>query len=205
MPRTLPVFFAVSLALAVLPGCGGGEKQKPLGDEPTKYQSQAGLEQLSHQAAQQAALQMGKGAVKENKGFKSALDLQAKAAEVKDLDALIRPVLKNVFGDARIISESSGPETRKDGEVIENKFSYALKRVVVPADGETLHAALRAKGFAASPRLGRKPTILSTGAMMSLMRTTSRRGYSLVIKVDSVKQRIEVESYKLGSKYDRLM
>lgn len=121
------------------------------------------------------------------------------------MDGQIRPVLRKLFGDARLISESGAPETKIDGEVVENKFTYAVNKILVPKDGELLHAALHAAHFGLSPRLGSKSTIWSGGAAMSLFKTTSQRSYSLVINVDTRKQQIVVESYRLGSKYDRLM
>jgi hypothetical protein len=80
-----------------------------------------------------------------------------------------------------------------------------VKQLLTPQDGTPLHSAFLSAGFSTSPRLGSKPTIWSHGATMSLFETTSKRGYSFVINIDTDKQQIVVESYKLGSKYDRLM
>ena len=187
------VFFTVSLS-----ACGKKE-----GDEPTKYRSQAGLEKLTQQAEQKAgkAAKQG-GAV--NPVFYAAADNGGRAPEVKDMDSAIRPVLKKVFADAKMISESGKPETKIDGEVVENQFTYVVKKHMEPRDGEALHAALYAVHFTPSPRLGSKPTIWSGGATMSFFKSTNMRSYSLVINMDTRKQQVVVESYKLGSKYDRL-
>lgn len=88
---------------------------------------------------------------------------------------------------------------------MENRLVYVVRLILTPQEGDNLHAALKKEGFVSSPRIGSKPVHFKSTVAMSLMRTTSLRGYSLVINVDSDKQRIEIESYKLGSKYDRLM
>ena len=198
MHRSRYVFLAMFIALIVGSGC-----QKKEGDEPTKYQSQAGLERLTEQAAKQQG--GNSGSDPGNPAFDNSIEVEGKAPEVRDLDRIIVPVLKSLFGDARIISESEKPETQKDGEVVENQFTYVVRKHMVPKDGESLHAALCAAHFGKSPRLGSKPTIWSGGALMSLFKTTRLRTYSLVIKLDPKKQQLIVESYRLGSRYDRLM
>ncbi|HTY45046.1 MAG TPA: hypothetical protein VMD52_03530 [Patescibacteria group bacterium] len=198
MYRLAYLFLAACIAVTAGNGCSKKE-----GEEPTKYKSQAGLEKLTQQAA--AGQSRASGNASDNRAFNSAKDTQAQAAEVRDLDSAIRPVLKRLFGDARIVSESARPETKRDGEVVENRFTYVVRKYLAPQDGESLHAALRAAHFSTSPRLGSKPTIWSGGAGMSLFKSTSLRSYSLVINVDTRKQQIVVESYRLGSKYDRLM
>jgi hypothetical protein len=194
MPLLLVLFF-----IAVISSNGCGKKE---GDEPTKYRSQAGLEKLTNEAANKVTKQ---STAQDNSKFFASKDSSGKAPEVRDLDSQIKPVLRKLFGDVRLISESGAPETKIDGEVVENKFTYIVSKALVPKDGEPLHAALRTAHFGASPRLGSKPTIWSGGATMSLFKTTSQRSYSLVINVDIRKQQIVVESYRLGSKYDRLM
>jgi len=202
MRRSMFVFLSACVAAGILSG-GCGKRE---GDEPTKYASQEGLAKLSRQA-EQASGRRGaeKGGTSVNPSFSVSSGSSAKDPTAQDLDRVIRPVLKSVFGDAKLIAESSGPETRKDGEVIENRLVYVAKRVVTAQDGESLHAALRAGHFSTSPRLGSKPTIVRTFATMSFFKTTPRRTYSLVFSIDAKKQQIVVESYQLGSKYDRLM
>jgi hypothetical protein len=192
------ISMAVMGFLLLFTGCGG-----KAGDEPTKYQSQAGLEALTKQAAQnQAAESMG---LADNPGFFSANNIIPSNATAKDIDGIIRPVLRKVFKDARLVS-ARGPEAPKiDGEVVEDRLAYSVRAALTEKGGDDLHRAFRAAGFATSPRLGSKPTHSRGNVYMSLMRTTSLRGYSFVIVVDTGKQKIEIESYKLGSKYDRLM
>jgi len=190
---------AIFCFVSVNSGCGNKE-----GDEPTKYRSQAGLEKLQKRQ-EQMLKKVAKQQAGDNRAFNSSRDIQGNAAEVRDLDAVIRPVLKRLFGDAKIIDESKSAQTQRDGEVLENRFTYIVNKGLVPKDGKPLHTALHAAGFGLSPRLGSEPTIWSRGATMSLFKSTSLRSYSLVINVDTIKQQIVVESYRLGSKYDRLM
>jgi len=192
-----PLLLALFCVTVISGGCGQKE-----GNEPTKYRSQAGLEKLTREAVNKPVKQ---SIARDNPKFFVFTDNSGKAPEVSDLDSQIRPVLKKLFGDARLVSESGAPETKRDGEVVENKFTYVVSRALVRKDGELLHAALHAAGFGLSPRLGSKPTTWSGGAVMSLFKSTSSRSYSLVINIDIRKQQIVVESYRLGSKYDRLM
>lgn len=191
----LLIFIAVSTS-----ACGKEEE-----NEPTKYSSQAGLEKLTQQAQQKISKNAKQPNTSINPAFYISTNINGKAPEVKDLDSQIKPVLKKIFSDARLISESKTPETKIDGEIVENKFTYIVSKALVPKDGEPLHAALYAAHFGLSPRLGSKPTIWSGGATMSLFKTTSLRSYSLVVNIDTRKQQIVIESYRLGSKYDRLM
>ena len=184
--------------LFVVVGSACGQKKE--GDEPTKYQSQAGLEKLSREAAQKSGQS---GSI--NPQFSSAKTINPTSSTARDIDNIIRPVLLKQFGDARLVS-AKGPEAPKvDGEVVEDRLLYSVRTRLTEAAGDDLHAAFRAVGFVTSPRLGSKPTHSRGKVYMSLMRSTSLRGYSFVIVVDTGKQQVEVESYKLGSKYDRLM
>lgn len=89
---TLLRCFAVTNA-----GCGG-----KAGDEPTKYQSQAGLEKLTMQAA---------AAAPDNPKFLSAKNNISGSRNAKDSDSIIRPVLARSFKDAKLVS-AKGPEKR---------------------------------------------------------------------------------------------
>ncbi|MCX5701365.1 MAG: hypothetical protein NTW64_00050 [Candidatus Omnitrophica bacterium] len=193
------LIFAVFVFGAIATICSGCGKKE--GDEPTKYRSQEGLAKMT----QQQSDMMKMSSVAKNPRFLVTSSLAPVSSEVKDLDAAIRPVLKNIFGNAKIVSESKAPETKVDGEVVENRFIYVVNKVLVRQDGKALHTALHAAGFGLSPRLGSEPTTWTGGAMMSLFKSTSARSYSLVINMDTKKQQIVVESYRLGSKYDRLM
>lgn len=144
--------------------------------------------------------------ISDNPVFFTAQDLTPGPGVPQDLDQLIRPVLKQLFKDAKLVEDIGEQPLRRDGEVEENKLVYVVRRLLDSLDGDQLHRELHdKKKWAASPRLGSKPTHSRTQVLMSFQKTTRLRGYSLVIKVDFSKQRIEVISYRLGSKYDRLM
>jgi hypothetical protein len=191
MKRSFSIWAVFFFAL-VGTGCGQNS-----GDEPTKYQSQAGLEKLTAQAQNKATA--------DNPKFSSVNNIVPGTTTSKDIDSIIRPVLAKTFKDARL-SSANGPEApQRDGEIIEDRLIYSVKAVLTEPDGDKLHSAFRSAGFVTSPRLGSKPTHSRGNVYMSLMRSTSQRGYSFVIIVYTGRQRIEVESYRLGSKYDRLM
>jgi hypothetical protein len=195
MRRLISIMAVFFVSVLIFSGCGKKE-----GDEPTKYQSQSGLEQLTKQA--QAG---NRGIVSNNPRFSSAKNIIPANATAKDIDRIVRPVLDKMFTDARLIS-AKGPEApKRDGEVVEDRMVYSVKRIFNESDGDSLHSAFRAAGFSTSPRLGSKPTHSSSKVYMSLFESTSQRSYSFVIVVDTGKQQIEIESYRLGSKYDRLM
>lgn len=205
------ILLTVSVLLPVLffSVVNSGSCAQMVGDEPTKYMSQEGLEKLSRQAGQKtkdnAASRTGSGNVSDNPGFLVAKDIIPNNPAAKDIDSILRPVLVKLFKEAKLVS-ATGPETpKRDKEVVEDRLVYSVKRMLLEKDGDNLHRAFRSSGFVASPRLGRKPTHSRGNVYMSLMRSTSHRGYSFVIVVDTTKQQIEIESYKLGSKYDRMM
>lgn len=142
--------------------------------------------------------------ISDNPAFYAAKKIQAQAPAVKNLDSFIRPVLVRLFGAAEIIEES-GQRIERDGEVVLNEYSYAVKKLLDRKDIEDLHAALLTAHFSTSPRLGSKPTITNRYGGMSLFKSTNSGSYSLVISIDFSKQVLKVTSYQLGSKYDRLM
>ena len=188
----------VSVVAIIFNGCGKKE-----GDEPTKYMSQAGLEKLTKQAAQKSG--KGMGSFADNPRFLSFQDKPSSSDAVKDLDSVIRPVLVQLFGAAKLIEANDKPITKIDKEVVLNSIKYVVRRRLVGSAGNELHAALLKAHFSTSPRLGSKPTITDKWALMSLFKSTSRGSYSLEIRIDVANQTIKVESYQLGSKYDRLM
>ncbi len=150
--------------------------------------------------------QAGMTDISDNPGFFTVQNLTPGSGVSQDLDNLIRPVLKQLFKDAKLMEDIGEQPPRIDGEVEENKLVYVVRRLLDSADGDQLHAELHDKRkWPASPRLGLKPQHSRSQVFMALFKSTSLRGYSLVIKVDFSKQRIEVISYRLGSKYDRLM
>lgn len=205
MRRLIFVLIVVCLITTFYSGCGKKEV-----DEPTKNADQSELAKMQQQQEQPSKKAAGQQQsttkhISDNPAFYSEANKAGENDTTKNLDSVIAPVLKKVFGDAKLVAESKAAETKRDGEVVENSITYVVKRLMVPQDGRDLHTALHNSGFGLSPRLGAQPTTWREGAIMSLFKRTSQRSYSLVIKIDTVKQQIVVESYKLGSKYDRLM
>lgn len=191
----IPAIIVVTIGLILIPaGC----KKKENNSVPPKSQSQS-----SSQVSKKSQQPVMK--ISDNPGFFTATAIKPQATEAKDLDKLLRPILTRLFEDAKLIEESKAPVTQRDGEVIENRLVYAVRMILTPQEGDNLHSALKQAGFVSSVRLGSKPTHFKSAVAMSVMKTTSLRGYSLVINVDSGEQKIEIESYKLGSKYDRMM
>ncbi|MBM3248748.1 MAG: hypothetical protein FJZ10_04975 [Candidatus Omnitrophica bacterium] len=196
--RTLALVGVLVFAAAIIfNGCGKKE-----GDEPTKYVSQAGLEQLTKQAAQGQAAATQSGA--NNPKFSSFKDRQPASPAVKNLDAVIRPVLVKQFGQAKLIEENNEPVTRRDGEVILNSMKYVVGKILNEPNVRQMHTAFANVNFKPSIRTGRKPTITKTWAVMSFFKRTAGVQYTLIYKIDFKNQTITVESYKL-SKHDHLM
>jgi hypothetical protein len=142
--------------------------------------------------------------ISDNPAFFSEQAIDPQAPAVKHLDSLIRPILIQVFGEAKLIEEK-GSETRLDGEVVLNTLSYAVRRYADQQDGIVLHDAFRAQNFSRSPRLGAKPTVTNKFIAMSFTKSTSQGSYSIVLQINLLDQSLKVESYQLGSKYDRMM
>lgn len=150
--------------------------------------------------------QAGMTDISDNPGFFTVQDKTPEAGVPRDIDKLIRPVLKQLFKDAKLVEDIGEQPPRIDGEVEENKLVYVVRLLLTEAEADQLHKELNEKRkWPASPRLGAKPTHGRKQAVMSLFKSTSLRGYSFVIDVNYETQRITFISYRLGSKYDRLM
>lgn len=150
--------------------------------------------------------QEGMTDISDNPGFFTVQDKTPAPGVPQDIDKLIRPVLKRLFKNAKLVEDIGEQPPALDGEVEENKLVYVVRLLLTEAEADQLHTELHDKmKWPASPRLGRKPTHGRKQAVMSLFKSTRLRGYSLVIEVNYETQRITVTSYRLGSKYDRLM
>ena len=166
--------------------------------EPTRF--------AANTASSGMFAQAGMTDISDNPAFFTAPNKTPGAGVPQNLDGLIRPVLKRLFKDAKLVEDIGEQPPRIDGEVEENRLIYVVRLLLDPSEGDRLHAELHDKEkWPASPRLGLKPQHSRTQVFMALFKSTSLRGYSLMINVDHGKQRIEVISYRLGSKYDRLM
>jgi hypothetical protein len=157
-------------------------------------------------AASGTFAQKGMTDISDNPGFFTAQNKIPETPVSQDLDQLMRPILKRLFKDAKLVEDIGEQPPRVDGEVEENKLVYVVRLLLTEAEADQLHKELNEKmKWPASPRLGAKPVHGRKEAGMSLFKSTSLRGYSLVLGVNYETQRITVISYRLGSKYDRLM
>lgn len=144
--------------------------------------------------------------ISDNPGYFTAKDIPPTADAVRDLDGIIRPILTKLFGAAKFVAEGGLDPNRPGGDVLLNSMIYIVRRTLTQEEGDTLHKTLTSNGFSTSPRYGSKPVHIRLGGivMMSLFTHVNMRAYSLGIRIDLNKQTIRVESYQLGSKYDRL-
>jgi hypothetical protein len=175
-------------------------QQKPSDYEPTRDGPQAGGGPAG------AFGPSGMTDISDNPGFFAVRNKTPEPGVPQDIDKLIRPVLKRLFKDAKLVEDIGEQPPKVDGEVEENKLVYVVRQLLIESDGDQLHAVLdKEAGFSLSPRLGAKPTHIRghQKVWMSLLKSTSLRGYSFVIEVNYGTQRITVISYRLGSKYDR--
>jgi len=190
------------LLAVVLVGCSGKKDSKSADYEPTRdgaaWQKMGGPQGV----VEGTTLVKNKP---DNSKFLMAKNIQLKSDAAKALDALLRPALKKLFKDVKIISEGEMPPYR---EGIIDTYKYVTKARITEQDGVPLHSLLSSGEYRFSPsvRLGTKPTVTSKWIAMSFIRYTgSGTNYSLALYIDLVAQVIRVESYELGSKYDRLM
>lgn len=143
--------------------------------------------------------------ISDNQNFYSAKAVAPANETIKDLDSMIEPVLKIFFGDVRLVGQNIKPSARPDGEVILETLQYSAKRWFGPEDAKPLHTAFHDVGFGLSPRLGSEPTKTNKFIMMSFFKSSRLKSYSLVVHMTISDQTILIQSYQLGSKYDRLM
>ena len=144
--------------------------------------------------------------ISDNPGYFTAKEIQPTADAVRDLDNLFRPVFVKLFGAAKLVAEGGLDPNRPAGDVLLNSMTYVVRRILTHEEGDELHKTLVAQGFTRSPRYGAKPVHSRSGGfvMMSLFESTNAGHYSLGIRIDINKQTILIESFQLGSKYDRL-
>ena len=114
----------------------------------------------------------------------------------REIDDLIRPVLKRILDDAKFMSEDKDfGEHEKDGIVI---LHYLVRKLFDKQDARNFHRAMLESSFKTSPRTGSRPQGKKKILMGFLKKT-----YSIVILMDTVKQKISIRVYKFG-KLDRL-
>lgn len=186
----------ILFAALIVSACGKKE-ERPVPEQRGTTSPKMPVAKFSHK---------GMTSISDNPQYFSMDEKSPASIPVKDLDRLIRPVLVKLFGGAKLIEEADNPVTQRDGEVILNSMKYSVRRLLDGPAGDELHQALKKDAhFSSTPRLGSKPVHGRKQVAMSLSKSTSRGGYSLVISLDLINQFIEIRSYKLGSKYDRLM
>jgi len=144
--------------------------------------------------------------ISDNPGYFTAKDILLTADAARDLDGVIKPILTKLFGAVKVIAEGGPDPNRPGGEDILNSMTYVVRQILSHQECDNLHAAFTSAHFTTSPRYGSKPVHSTSGGfvMMSLFTHTNMRPYSLGIRIDLNTQTICVESYQLGSKYDRL-
>ncbi|MBN1493829.1 MAG: hypothetical protein JW938_06735 [Candidatus Omnitrophica bacterium] len=174
----------ILLFIIVCTGCSGKSDDKHA-SEPTKQS-----------APRTASSQIQD--ISDNPGFYTATAIKPTRADVKALDAVIMPVLKKVYGDAKLVSETPPSDWSWQEDLLEG-FTYVVKRWFAITEDDELHAAFLQAGFNPSPRLGRKPS----GGGMSFFKNAGGKTHTLVIKMEGRSQTIVVTSYKIG-KYDHL-
>jgi hypothetical protein len=134
-------------------------------------------------------------------------DITAVTEATGRLDKVLRAKFKRVFGDVKLISDT-GPDPDRPGKAdVLNCLTYVPRRLMDYKDGDDLHTMLTTETdphFSTSPRYGAKPQHGRVFIMMSLTTTIEGHSYSLGIVIDLEKQIIRVDSFQLGTKYDRL-
>ena len=152
-------------------------------------------EQMSKKTADQHKPVTGN--ISDNPAFFSAANQVPASDVIKDLDSIIRPVLKQLFEDAKLVAENfKMPQCRDCTETMK----YVVKQILSSSDGDALHSAFSAAGFARSEVIGLAPYHSKTYVAMSFERTTSLRPYILGIQVNLDEQTIVVQSYRLDVK-----
>jgi hypothetical protein len=179
------VLIAACLAGAFLGGCRKKEADK------SQQKSQP---QISKEATKQKQPFIMN--ISDNPGYYSSSDVTP-SSSTRDLDNLLRPELKNLFGDAKLVAENfKMPQCRDCTETMR----YVVKQILSSSDGDALHSALKAEGFVPSEVIGLKPYHSKTYVAMSFERTTTLRPYILCIQVNLDDQTIVVQSYRLDVK-----
>jgi hypothetical protein len=201
--------FTVTLTVA---GCSGKKQKKDSAADANQQSVEPSREptfgtvRSDKPAPKGLFLVEGMTDISDNPGYFTAKDIPPAADAVRDLNGVIRPILTKLFGATKFVAEGGLDPNRPGGDVILNSMTYVVRRTLAHDDCDQLHAAFTSAHFTTSPRYGSKPVHSTSGGfvMMSLFTHTNMRPYSLGIRIDLNTQTIRVESYQLGSKYDRL-
>ena len=193
----LMVLISLCLLSAATTGCSGKKEESPIQkDEPASPAQKEG--KVAPASSDPAVTD-----ISDNVNFRSAKVVSPANETIEDLDRLVAPVLKQYFGDVRLVGQTIEPSTRPDGDVILETLQYSAKRWFGPEDAKPLHTAFRDALFRPSPRLGSEPTKSNKYLMMSFFSKSSLKSYSLVVHMTVPDQTILIQSFQLGSKYDQ--
>lgn len=205
----------VSVAVA---GCSDKKQKKEATDDTSRQYATPSEEptvEKTHSPVSRSTKAVPKGLfpvegmtdISDNPGYFTAKDIPLTADAARDLDGVIRPILTKLFGAAKLVAEGGPDPNRPEGDVLLYSTTYLVRQILSHQECDNLHAAFTSAHFTTSPRYGSKPVHSTSGGfvLMSLFTHTKIRSYSLGIRVDLNTQTIRVESYQLGSKYDRLM
>jgi hypothetical protein len=145
--------------------------------------------------------------ISDNPGYFTAKDISPTADAMRDLDGVVRPILTKLFGAAKLVAEGGPDPNIPDRADVLNSITYVVRQILSHQECDNMHAAFTAAHFSRSPRYGAKPVHSHSGGfvLMSLFTHVNMRAYSLGIRIDLNTQTIRIDSYQLGSKYDRLM
>jgi hypothetical protein len=199
-------------------GCSGKkQKKEAAGDtsqqyatpseEPTVEKTRGSVSRSTKPAPKGLFPVEGMTDISDNPGYFTAKEIPLTADAARDLDGVIRPILTKLFGAAKIVAEGGPDPNRPGGDVLLNSVTYVVRQILSHQECDNLHAAFTSAHFITSPRYGSKPVHSTSGGfvLMSLFTHSDIRSYSLGIRIDLNTQTICVESYQLGSKYDRIM
>ncbi len=183
---TKNIKYFVLVLLVVITGCDNKDKQAS---------SKSSVNSQTRQTAMK---------ISDNRDFFSKKEIIPKTPAAKDLDSVIKPILKNLFDDARIVTVNLDLRNPTPEDTVLDSLHYSVRRLLDIPAGDELYKELLANKFSPSPRLGSKPQHGKTCVYISVFKRTSKGQYSLIFILDTLKQSITVESFKLGTKYDQL-
>jgi hypothetical protein len=202
--------YAVALVVCIgLAGCSDTKDQEQppppsSGARPPAGQAAIQQDQAEPPTAQREPLSAeGMTNISDNPRFFTAAEITPASDPTGDLDSVIRPVLIELFGGAKLTAETPGNAANTSREDLLHSMTYVVRRLLDVPAGDELHAALCAVRFSPSPRYGSSPQHGRNKVLMSFFKITAKRRYSLGISLDLVEQTIHIESFALDSEYDR--
>jgi hypothetical protein len=173
--------------------------------EPTREESPAGRGAAAETgSAGGTSTPEGMTSISDNPAFFTVEEITPASDNTRNLDRLFRPVLNDLFEGVKLVAETGRETDNPLRKEVLGTMTYVVRRLLASADADELHAKLLAAGFHATPRYGARPVHGRAFVLMSLSKSTSMGSYSLGIRLDLSQQTIQVESFELGSRYDRL-